>query len=61
MVSEDKASTISVERVEKRMVKEKDIESSITRESFIISWDIFLDSKPECIIPSDVRSCSEKL
>ena len=41
------------------MVKEKDIESLITRESFIISWDIFLDSKPECIIPSDVRICSD--
>ena len=55
MVSEDKASTVSVKRVEKRMVKEKDIESLITREALIISWDIFLDSKPECIIPSDVR------
>ena len=49
------------ERVEKRMVKEKDIESLITRESFIISWDIFLDSKAECIIPSDVRICSDDL
>ena len=58
MVSDDKASTVSV-RVEKRMLKEKDIESLITRESFIISWDILLDSKPECIIPSDVRICSD--
>ena len=61
VVSEDEASTVSVRGFEKRVVKEKDTESLITRESCIISWDIFLDSNPECIIPSDVRICSDKL
>ena len=59
-MSEDEASTVSV-RVGKQMVKEKDIESLITRESFIISWDNLVDSKPECIIPSDVPICSDIL
>ena len=59
-MSEVEANAVSV-RVEKQMVKEKDIESLITRESFIISWNIVVDSKPECIIPSDVRICSDNL
>ena len=42
-------------------MKEKDVESLITRESSIISWAILLDSKSECIIPSDVRICSDNL
>ena len=49
------------ERVEKRAVKEKNIESFITRESSVISWDTLLDWEPKCIILSDVRISSDNL
>ena len=62
VVSEDQVSAVSVKGFEKRAVKEKDIESLVTRESSIISWDtVALDSKPERVIPSDVRIRSDKL
>ena len=41
------------------MLKEKDIEILITGELSSFLGTFFLDSKPECIIPSDVRICSD--
>ena len=41
------------------MLKDKDIESLITRDYSSFLGTPFLDSKPECIIPSDVRICSD--
>lgn len=57
-MSEDQA--IQALTIDMKAVKEKNIESSITRESSIISWDVFL--KSICIIPlSDVRICPDNL
>lgn len=60
-VSEDQESKVSARRIDTGAVKQNDIERLITRESSTISWDVLLDSSPECTTPSDERICSDNL
>lgn len=60
VVSVDQASAVSVRRIDKRAVKEKDIESSITRESSAI-YLTRSRSRTDIHDPPKMRTCSDNV